>query len=127
MFKLLKSVKFGYESLGITPKIHQLNREVYRLTEQFPVSERYGIASQIRRAVVSVLLNLAEGSSRKSRAEFARFTKISIGSLVETDAGLKLSVTLGFITETDRASLDSLIQELYFKLVALRDSQNVDS
>lgn len=117
-------MRFGYEELRFLPLIHEMNRVVYQLTSGFPKDERFGLTSQIRRASVSVLLNVAEGNARRSNAEYARFTKIAIGSLVETDAGLKLAVTLGFLSEDSRKPIDVILQELYFKLVSLRDTMS---
>ncbi len=116
-------MQFNYEKLRISPKIHKLIVEIYKISSVFPDEEKFGLTSQIRRAATSVLLNLAEGSARFSKAEFARFLNISIASLVEVDACLKIATTLGFILEKERAKTDTLIQEIYFKLVALRKSQ----
>ena len=77
---------FNYEKLDVTRNIQKLIVSIYEITSTFPSEERFGLVSQIRRASVSVLLNIAEGSSRRSRAEFSRFISIAIGSLVEVDA-----------------------------------------
>lgn len=115
-------MRFGYEQLRFVPNVHQFVKCVYVLSSHFPKDEMYGLTSQVRRSAVSVLLNVAEGSARRSRAEYARFLKIAIGSLVEADAGLKLSVSLGYLAESERIAIDPLISELYFKLVSLRDT-----
>jgi four helix bundle protein len=63
----------GFEQLRVWHEARRLAREVYRMTESFPVKEQYGITSQIRRAAVSVMSNIAEGHGRHSRPELLRF------------------------------------------------------
>jgi four helix bundle protein len=60
---------------------------------KFPVEEKFGVTSQIRRAALSVHLNIAEGASRKSEAERKRYYEISRGSVIEIDAALDMHVT----------------------------------
>ena len=70
---------------------------VYRETADFPIEERYGLQSQIRRAAVSGAANIVEGSVRRSQADYLRFLEISLGSLCEADYLLNLSKRLGFL------------------------------
>jgi four helix bundle protein len=81
-----------------------LAAEVYRLTDDFPKHELYGLTSQIRRAAVSVLSNIAEGSSRDSTREFLYHVSIAAGSLAELEAQLLLSMRLEYAKgrETER-------------------------
>ena len=116
-------MKFNYEHLDTTKRIHEYIKLVYQITDQFPKTEKFGLVMQARRSAASVLLNLAEGSARSSRPEFARFLNIAIGSLVETDATLKLAVTLTLIPEEQRKRPDDIVQETFYKLVALKKSQ----
>jgi four helix bundle protein len=74
-----------------------LVKDLYVLTDSFPNSEKFGLTSQIRRAAVSVPVNIAEGSARKSNKEFLQFLYISLGSLTELDTLILLSKELGFI------------------------------
>lgn len=71
----------------------------YQVTKEFPREEKYGLIQQIRRAAVSVHLNLAEGSSRKSGTERNRYLEISRGSIVEIDAALDLVNDLNYSSE----------------------------
>lgn len=65
--------------------------ECYKLTRSFPVEEKFGMISQIRRAALSVHLNLSEGASRKSGQERKRYYEIARGSLIEIDAALDIA------------------------------------
>jgi len=103
--------------------ILSLIRQTYWLTTKFPSDEKWILIAQIRRAVNSILLNLAEGSARKSKKDFARFINISLGSLVETHAGLLIGIKMGYINNENFKSVLPLIEKIWFKLCALRDSQ----
>ena len=71
-------------------------KECYFLTKVFPAEEKFAIAQQIRRAALSVHLNLSEGFSRKSENERKRFFEISRGSIIEIDAALDIAQDLGY-------------------------------
>ena len=71
--------------------------ECYKLTKILPSEEKFGMISQIRRAALSVHLNIAEGASRKSETERKRFYEIARGSLVEIDAALDISNDLSYL------------------------------
>lgn len=116
-------MKFRYEDLNVVTQIQDFIISVYTLTKKFPETERYGLTSQARRSATSVLLNVAEGSARHSYRDFARFIKIAQGSLVETDATLKIAQKLRYISENDRGELDELTEGIYYKLHHLRNSQ----
>lgn len=74
---------------------------IYALSAKFPNEERYGLTSQIRRAVVSVPSNIAEGAARKSDKEFIQFISIAMGYLSEVETQYYLSIRLGFVKETE--------------------------
>lgn len=71
--------------------------ECYRLTKSLPSDEKFGIISQIRRAALSVHLNIAAGASRKSEAERKRYYEIARGSVIEIDAALDIAKALGYL------------------------------
>jgi four helix bundle protein len=73
--------------------------ECYKLTKEFPAEERFNLISQIRRAALSVHLNVAEGCARKSEGERKRFYEISRSSIIEVDAALDISGDLGYCTK----------------------------
>ena len=86
-----------YRDLDVFKGGYKLSLCIYKLTTSYPKEELYGITSQIRRAAVSVVLNIAEGYGRKSKDEFKRFLRISLGSANETETLLMLSRDLGYI------------------------------
>ncbi len=85
-----------FTQLRVWQRSHGLALSVYRLTATFPLSERYGLTSQLRRAATSVATNIAEGSKRDGNREYGRFLNIAEGSLAETEYLLMLSRDLGF-------------------------------
>ena len=96
---------------------------VYEVTSGFPSSERFGLVDQLRRAAVSVMSNLAEGSGRTNARDQAHFSQIAYGSLMEVDAQLQLSIDLGYLQETTYRELRTTIQELSAGINGLRAAQ----
>jgi four helix bundle protein len=81
----------------------------YKETRNIPAEEKFGMISQIRRAALSVHLNVAEGCSRKSIIERKRFYEIARGSLIEVDSALHIAVNLNYITKEQLKELRILI------------------
>ena len=109
-----------YKELLVWQKGMNLAKLVYKLTMRFPPEERYGLTSQMRRAVVSVPSNIAEGQARRSTNEFLQFLSIAEGSLAELDTQLCLGVELGFATQSDVEPSFKEIDELQKMLVSLK-------
>jgi len=86
-----------FTELKVWQRSHTLVLNLYRLASAFPAEERFGIVPQLRRAAVSVPTNIAEGSKRQGRQDYARFLNIAEGSLVETEYLLMLSRDLGYV------------------------------
>ena len=97
-----------YERFEAWQVCHKLVLAVYRATSNFPVSERYGIRSQARRAAFSAAANIAEGSAKRGVREFRRYLDISIGSLSELAYALRISKDLGFLSSAKFKELDCL-------------------
>lgn len=87
---------------------HELAVTVYQVTTLWPVHERYGLTSQTRRAAVSIVTNIAEGSARRGRHEFQRYLNISLGSLAELGCLLRVALDVGVVTTDDWERLDQL-------------------
>ena len=112
-------MRFNYENLDVSKLSKQTIKDIYKITENFPKTEVFGLSNQIQRAAISILLNIAEGGSKMSNKEFNRFVRISIGSLVEMDCALKIAIDLGYIQMKDYDNIEPKIKELYFKLIGL--------
>jgi four helix bundle protein len=112
----------NYRELVVWQEGIRLAKADYKLTEKFPRQETYALADQIRRAVVSVPSNIAEGQARKAPGDFKRFLYISLGSLAEVDTQLILAQEFGYLSKEDIDVLDQQIQRLRKKLYALINS-----
>lgn len=89
---------YRFEKLNVWVESKQLVVIVYGLLKKFPIEERFALCDQIRRAVISVPSNIAEGTSRSSIKEQIHFVEIAYGSLMETYCQLQISFELGYIT-----------------------------
>src|SRR5277367_1972207 len=113
---------FNFEKLETWHKAIAFADNIYGITKPFPESERFGLTNQLRRAVVSVSSNIAEGSSRSSHLDFIRFLEIATGSLFEVVSQLKIARNQNFLGEPDYRQLCSLAEELVRMLSGLRKS-----
>ena len=91
----------NYKELKVWVKTHSNTLEIYKLTKSFPSEELYGITSQIRRAIVSVEVNIVEGQSRRTNKDFARFLYIARASNQEVHCLLNIAMDLKYITNED--------------------------
>lgn len=93
----------SFKDLIVWQKAYKLVLEVYKFTDQFPNREVYGLAQQIRRAVVSIPSNISEGYGRRFNKEYKQFLSIAYGSLCELETQYLLSVDLNFIKKNNTA------------------------
>ncbi len=114
---------YSFEKLEVWKLSRKLNKNIYQISSQFPDSERFGLISQIRRACVSVSSNIAEGSSRSSGIEQARYTEIAYGSLLEVLNQLILANDLEYINVDVVTNERELIEEIGNKLNRLKEAQ----
>ena len=117
-------MEYGYKQLEVWKKAIQLVKIAYTLAKQLPSEEKYALSDQIRRAVVSIPSNLAEGNGRASSRDYAHFLAIARGSLYETMTQLDIAQELGYIGGDDSQrqrmnEAESLALELRKMLTAM--------
>ena len=115
--------KYSFEKLEVWREAISLTKDIYIASNNFPKEEMFGLTSQIRRAVVSISSNIAEGSSRTSLKDQARFTEIAYGSLMEVLNQLILANELKYVDEEKYISLREKIEDLSTKVNSLKISQ----
>ncbi len=89
----------NFRKLDIWIESRVLVKKIYLMTSSYPKHELYGIISQIQRAGISIPTNIAEGSAKSSEKDFARFLEISLGSALEQETLMILSMDLGYISQ----------------------------
>src|SRR5215204_5621633 len=109
-------LQLAHTKLEVFKFSQELVLECYRITKNFPADEKFALVQQIRRAAISVHLNLAEGCSRKSLSERKRYFEISRGSVIEIDSAIGISFKLEYVMINELKILgDSIIKT--FKLL----------
>ena len=98
-------LKLNHQKLNIYSVSKAFVPECYKLTKTFPSEEKFGMISQIRRAALSVHLNIAESASRKSETERKRFYEIARGSIIEIDAALDIAKDLKYLDNYDTLNI----------------------
>ena len=111
---------FNFEKLGVWQKAIDFADLVYQVSRAFPNDERFGLTNQMRRAAVSISSNLAEGTSRNSKVDFARFVEIASGSLFEVVSQSIVSKRQHFLSEADYQRLYDAAGEQSRMLSGLR-------
>ena len=114
--------QYSFEKLLVYQSAKSLVVDVYRLLAKFPSHENYALCDQLRRAIVSVPSNLAEGSGRVSIKEKIRFIEIAYGSLMESFCQLDIAKDLGYITAQDLADIKNKFFDCSRLMTALRKS-----
>ncbi len=113
---------FSFEKLDVYRKARELVKDVYLLQQRFPKEERYELGDQIRRSVVSVTSNIAEGSGRDSYKEKIHFLEIAFGSLMETFSQLQNAQDLGYINVNEVENLRPKFEEVSKMISGLKSS-----
>jgi four helix bundle protein len=113
---------FNFEKLETWHEAIAFADLVYRLTRNFPVEERFGLTNQMRRAAVSISSNIAEGCSRNSRVDYARFVEIATGSVFEVVSQATIGRNQGLLSETDYEQLYQTAEKQSRMLSGLRKS-----
>jgi len=113
----------GYKKLIAWQLADKLAWVVYLLTDKFPKDEIYGLTSQLRRAVLSVVLNIVEGHARNNRNEFRQFLRISLGSLAETDYLLLFASRRNYLNKAEHDKVSDMRENCGKVLWKLMKSQ----
>lgn len=114
--------RYSFEKLEVWSDARGLVKIIYKITDSFPDKEKFGLSSQIQRAVVSIVSNIAEGVSRNSVKEQIRFIEVAYGSLMEVYCQLYVAVDLGYITTEVFEKIKIDIDKIANKLNALNRS-----
>ena len=113
---------FNFEKLEVRQKAIDFTDLVYNETRAFPTEERFGLTNQLRRAAISISSNIAEGSSRSSRNDFARFAEIAAGSVFEVVSQAFIAQRQNFLGEDQFRKIYADAEELSRMLSGLRKS-----
>ena len=109
-------LKLNHQSLDVYKTVRELIKEIYFISFKLPGQEKFNMVQQLRRAGLSVKLNLAEGASRRSPAERKRFIEVSRGSLIEVDAILETAVDLKYYSMTELSRMGELLNKSFAML-----------
>ena len=113
---------FNFEKLDVWRKAIDFADLIYNKTRTFPSDERFGLTNQLRRAAVSISSNIAEGSSRSSKSDFARFVEIATGSVFEVVSQAFIARRQNFLGEDQFREIYTEAEELSRMLSGLRKS-----
>ena len=113
---------FNFEKLDVWQEAIAFADLVYSLTRNFPEQERFGLTNQMRRAAVSISSNIAEGSSRSSRTDLARFIEIATGSVFEVVSQSIIGFRQGFLSEDSHREIYAAAEKQGRMLSGLRRS-----
>jgi len=111
--------KSSYQGLLVWQKSMELTAIVYELMKKLPKEELYSLSYQIRKAVVSIPSNIAEGQDRHSKKEFAQFLIIARGSRAELETQLLICVKIGYLNEAEILEAMNLLTEIGKMLTSL--------
>ncbi|MBI3756122.1 MAG: four helix bundle protein [Deltaproteobacteria bacterium] len=114
----------GYKELKVWQRAYGLALKVYKIIEDFPHDERFGLASQLRRCGISIPSNIAEGHTRRHLKEYIQFLYIALGSLAELETQLLLAKDLTYISEMSFKETGLEIEEIGKMINGLINSLN---
>ncbi|WP_153799279.1 four helix bundle protein [Foetidibacter luteolus] len=117
-------LNLSHKKLDVYKISMNLVKEVYEVTKKFPPDERFVLVSQLRRAVVSVCSNIAEGASRISKQEKMRFYEISRSSSVEIDTQIEIALVLEYLTTNQIVKLERYLESVFRMLSKMIDNLN---
>ncbi len=109
----------GFEDIHAWQKARQATRSIYEVTAESDFAKDYGLRDQIRRAIVSIMANIAEGFGRRSDKEFANFLNMAHGSVSDVQSHLYVALDLNYIDQASFAKLYELLDEVSRMTLAL--------
>ena len=109
-------IPLKHKSLDIYHVVRDLVKEVYKISKMLPPEEKFNMVPQMRRAALSVKLNLGEGATRRSETERKRYLEISRGSVVEIDAALETAIDLEYCSINDLKDIGELLNKCFAML-----------
>ena len=112
--------KYEYKNLDVYKESKNLVKMVYGLIEKFPKVETYALCDQLRRSVISVPSNIAEGSGRTSAKDQAHFFEMAFGSLMEVNCQMDIACDLGYIDQTELLKVEEQVSRIAAMLSGLR-------
>jgi four helix bundle protein len=116
-------LQLNHQKLEVFIASREFVLECYRISKSLPIKEKYGMITQIRRAALSVHLNIAEGCSRKSELERKRYHEIARGSIIEIDAAFDIAEALGYLSKNHLSSLGEKMIRCFKLLTGLLHSK----
>ncbi|MEQ8808453.1 MAG: four helix bundle protein [Imperialibacter sp.] len=117
-------LNLAHTKLDVFQQSRKLTLECYRITKVFPSDEKYAMVQQIRRAALSVHLNIAEGCSRRSVAERRRYFEIARGSVIEVDTAFDIAEQLQYVKLKSIEHLGELIISCFKQLTGMMSTRN---
>ena len=116
--------RYYYKKLKVWQKAMELVLQVYKATKNYPKHEQYGLISQMRRSVISIPSNIAEGHGRNSDKEIIRFLDIARGSIYELDTQVEISRRLNYLKPKEFNIIFDMLDETSRMLTGLRKSKS---
>ncbi len=117
----------SFKDLKVWEKAIHLTIEIYKITENFPKEEIYGLTSQMRRSAVSIPSNIAEGRNRGTRKDFCNFLRIALGSCAELSTQIEIAKKLVKTSKFDYKNSESLLTEIMKMLYTIIKKLSISS
>ena len=117
----------SFRQLNVYIKAKELVARVYELLKKFPKEEQYALCDQLRRAVVSIPSNIAEGCGRETQKDQTHFLNIAYGSLMEVYSQLDVACDLGYITDNEFEQMEVMVNEEAKMLVGMIKKRKEDA